>query len=112
MKEIETNMDAVASKFCGENDGIQPMKPCANCSCGLKEIYEASQEKATVVQPVESSCGKCYLGDAFRCAGCPFRGKPAFEPGDKLTLQTVTEATVTASEGVKTAAGTKVVLEL
>lgn len=112
MKEIETNMDAVASKFCGENDGIQPMKPCANCSCGLKEIYEASQEQATVVQPAESSCGKCYLGDAFRCAGCPFRGKPAFEPGDKLTLQTVTEATVTASEGVKTAAGTKVVLEL
>jgi hypothetical protein len=49
MKEIETNMDAVASKFCGENDGIQPMKPCANCSCGLKEIYEASQEQATVV---------------------------------------------------------------
>ena len=24
--------------------------------------------------------------DAFRCEGCPHRGKPAFEPGDELKL--------------------------
>ena len=35
---------------------------------------------------VESACGKCYLGDAFRCASCPMRGKPAFEKGDKVKL--------------------------
>ena len=42
MKDVETKMDSVAGKYCGDNDGIKPMKPCENCSCGLKEIYEAS----------------------------------------------------------------------
>lgn len=79
--------EQITSKFCGENDRIMPGKPCADCTCGKKELMEGNitTEQLETGQ-VESSCGKCYLGDAFRCASCPYLGKPAFEAGDKVKL--------------------------
>ena len=74
--KVDQNMNTVTKKFCGETDGIKPPKPCANCTCGLKEVYEASLDKSKTEVAFEevpqSSCGKCYLGDAFRCASCPY----------------------------------------
>ena len=88
LMQDESNLEAITSKFAADSDRIMPGKPCDNCNCGAKEIYEGTVTKDQLeTGQVESSCGSCYLGDAFRCAGCPFRGKPAFEPGDKVKLQ-------------------------
>lgn len=86
---------SLSSASTAAKDGDESCAPkkraCKNCSCGRKEMEEAEDiVKLTNVadgvssgamssSAVPSACGSCSKGDAFRCATCPSRGKPAWK---------------------------------
>jgi len=80
----------VKNMDCGEPGS---KKACKNCTCGRSELEAGAEapKKRLTLEMLEnpgqdSSCGSCGLGDAFRCAGCPYKGLPAFKPGHRITL--------------------------
>ena len=81
-------MSAVASKTA--TDDCAGREPCADCTCGRADAKKTGGGGADTAAATSadgkvktSSCGKCGLGDAFRCASCPYLGKPAFKPGEE-----------------------------
>ena len=111
----ESSSDNVTSSkityiTCGKTNSKRK-KACKDCTCGLKEEEEAGIEQIRSVQDkvvkftedelteidftIEGKkvggCGSCSLGDAFRCSGCPYLGLPAFKPGQKINLASISD---------------------
>ncbi|KAF2673456.1 DUF689-domain-containing protein [Microthyrium microscopicum] len=107
LTEEDMKMGIVQPPECQPKTGKR-RRACKDCSCGLKEKLEAEDaskrdqadtalntlkldaddlaEVDFTVQGKVGSCGNCSLGDAFRCAGCPYIGLPAFKPGEEVRL--------------------------
>ena len=59
-------------------------KACDNCTCGRAAMEDQKENGVMETsQNTKSSCGNCAKGDAFRCAGCPYLGLPAFKEGEE-----------------------------
>jgi len=91
LKQVKKELANRDMKVCDPPKPGDKKKACANCSCGRADLEKThGVDKANEMLrtgQLESKCGNCALGDDYRCDGCPFRGMPSFEPGEKLQLK-------------------------
>lgn len=93
-EEDRQEKKATASK---EEDCTTRRRACKNCTCGRAQLEQQQGEGVQVdvdFQPPAGGCGNCAKGDAFRCAGCPYLGKPAWntEEDGKVQLNLTDDA--------------------
>lgn len=68
--------------------GASGKNACKDCTCGRADgkMEEVKLTREMLENPKTGGCGSCGLGDAFRCAGCPYKGLPSFEEGKPIQL--------------------------
>jgi len=91
-EDLLTEEDRVRPEAPVAADCSTSRKACKDCSCGRAEAEAAGAPPPQLTKEMlenpgaEGGCGSCALGDAFRCASCPYRGLPTFQKGVKIEL--------------------------
>lgn len=88
----EDKQQKVASKAAEGGDCSTRRRACKNCVCGRAELEqkleaEGKNPEDAAFEAPAGGCGSCSKGDAFRCATCPFRGKPAWNKDEDGKVQ-------------------------
>jgi hypothetical protein len=86
----------LAPKTAKQADCTTRRRACKNCVCGRAEVEAKLAAEGQLMEddlsngPPPGGCGGCSRGDAFRCAGCPYLGTPAWNAAEdgkvKLSL--------------------------
>lgn len=83
-----TEEDRLVKAATKGEDCTTRRRACKNCVCGRAELERKLEADGLLppegvdpkdFKPPAGGCGNCAKGDAFRCAGCPYLGQPAFD---------------------------------